>query len=319
MDRNSAYTDLLQRHRNTVWRLCLQRSRGDMERCRDLMQEVCIALWLHFDQLRPDATPHEERAWVCWQCRSTLDLLRRKEHLTLYPLSDDIAESLPADNTDGQREEEDEFLAALNADERQIMRWQMEGYHADEIADLMGIGRNAVYQRMHRAVAKMRRVALLLLALLAASAVAVAVVPPLRQFFFGSDEPVDTTLEEPAPMPVDTVAVDSVAPPAHRPKSRPRPRREPMEHLQGMSDESTEELPTVEDMPTVSITGNVMVVSGVYGERVSVYSYNGTLLASQMCNGICTFRILPDGDFFGNNYLRYTVRIGNRPEIFVSL
>ena len=78
MDRNSAYYELLERYRPMVWRLCWRHARGDWDRCNDLVQEVSIALWEHFGQLRPNATTQEQRAWVRWQARSVLDLQRRK-------------------------------------------------------------------------------------------------------------------------------------------------------------------------------------------------------------------------------------------------
>lgn len=316
MDRHRAYTELLKRHRATVWRLCLARSRGDMERCRDLMQEVCIALWMHFDQLRPDAEPHEERAWVCWQCRSTLDLLRRKEHISLQPLPDGAEETLRADNPADSMETVEELMSPLNADERQVVTMRLEGYNADEIAGIMGIGRNAVYQRVYRALAKMRSVALMLAALLAVSAVAVAVVPQWRQYIFNSNEPVDTTATVPAPIPMDTI-IDNVASPAPQPKPTPRPRMEPMEHLNETAVETGTELPAVTDEPVVYIDGNKVVVSGVYGERVTIYSSNGNMLASQVCNGICVFTVLPDNNPFGDR-LSYNIKVGDHSPIFVS-
>ena len=70
MNRQSAYTELLQRHHAMVWRMCWVAARGDRARCNDLVQEVSIVLWLRMDALRADASPGEERSWVYWQCRS---------------------------------------------------------------------------------------------------------------------------------------------------------------------------------------------------------------------------------------------------------
>lgn len=308
---------MLRRHLSTVRRLCLRRAGGDIDRCGDMMQEVAIALWLHFDQLRPDATPHEERAWVCWQCRSTLDLLRRKEHLELQPLPVG-AEQLPeADDNAGLREEVDDLMSTLTSDERQIMHWQLEGYNADDIARLMGIGRNTVYQRVWRALTKMRRVALLLLALFAVTTVAVAVVPQWRHIIFGGREPVDTMPAEPMPVSAES-GIDSVEPsPLPKPAPKSRPRMEPMEHMQEVEPQADEELPVIDDSPIVEIDGNKVVVSGVYGERVTIYSMYGNILASQVCNGICTFTILPDNTPYGDR-LSYTIKIGDRQGIFIS-
>ena len=69
-DRHSTYTALLMRHREMLWRLCLNRANGDSDRSKDLMQEITIALWENYDKLRLDASPAQERAWVRWQARS---------------------------------------------------------------------------------------------------------------------------------------------------------------------------------------------------------------------------------------------------------
>ncbi len=48
MDRYESYTALLSRHRHLVWTLCWARAQGDVERCRDLVQEVSLSLWEHY-------------------------------------------------------------------------------------------------------------------------------------------------------------------------------------------------------------------------------------------------------------------------------
>ena len=111
--------------------------------------------------------------------------------------------------------------------------------------------------------------------------------------------------------------VDSVVTPAPHPKPKPRQRLEPMGHIQEPEPQATEPLPTITEEPIVYVNGNKVVVSSVYGERVTIYSSNGNTLASQMCNGICVFTILPDNNPYGDR-LSYKIKIGNRPEIFVS-
>lgn len=83
--------------------------------------------------------------------------------------------------------------------------------------------------------------------------------------------------------------------------------------------EPAEQLPPVTTDPVVALDGNKLTVSGVYGERVSVYSRNGSLLASQMCNGICTLTILPDDNMLTARcrYGDIIVKVGDRPEILI--
>ena len=304
---------MLRRHRPMVWRLCLQHSRGEKERCRDLMQEVCIALWLHFGQLRPDASPLEERAWVRWQCRSALDLLRRKEHLTLHPLPTGIEETLPADSGTEQREAVDELLSALKPDEQRLMRLQLDGYPTDEIARLMGIGTGTVYQRVYRAMAKLRRVALLAAALVAVTAVALAVVPQWRQMLFGRQDTVPCDTIEISPKVEEMTPPDTVPKPTRAvPPPSPRRRLEPLEYLQPATpDEAATLQPSPMHSPvTIRLDGMKLTVSGLYGVRVTLRAPGGAMVASQVCHGACSFRLFPNDHSIYRTY-NYQLQIGD--------
>ena len=219
MAHRDTFTELLHRHSAMVEHLCYVCAGGNREQCRDLMQEVFIALWLNREKLRPDSTPEEERAWVRWVTRTTLDHLQRSERPVLLPLPDNLADLLPDTDTSAQTETVDELLSSLDPDERRILRLKLDGFPSDEIATIMGTNRNTIYQRVFRAVAKARRVALLVVSLLTVTAVAVAVVPGWRQTILGEPE----TPQRDTPLPpskrettrqVDTAAAtDSFPPP----------------------------------------------------------------------------------------------------------
>lgn len=153
MERNpQAYTELLRRHRSLVWTLCWARARGDYERCRDLVQEVSLSLWEHFGRLRPNAGPLQERAWVLWHTRTVLNHLLRHPSPTLVPLPNE----LQAD-TDSSSERIDELMEYFDEEDRQLVRMRLEGYDANEIGEALGINRNAVYQRLHRIIERLRK------------------------------------------------------------------------------------------------------------------------------------------------------------------
>ena len=126
-----------------VWRMCWISARGDFERCRDLVQEVSIALWLHFDKLRPDTSPHEEKAWVRWLTRTTLDHQCRHQRPPMLALTNAMAESIPENGS--MAEDIEDLMAVLSSEEQQLLRLHIEGYRADEIAQTMGLNRDAVY------------------------------------------------------------------------------------------------------------------------------------------------------------------------------
>ena len=194
MDRNNAYNELLERYRPMVWRLCWRHARGDWDRCNDLVQEVSIALWEHFGQLRPDTTTQEQRAWVRWQARSVLDLQRRKQHLVTEPFTDAMTETL-VDEPESDKEKVAEVMELLTPEEQRLVRLQLCGYNAAEVAQIMHLTRDAVYQRMHRIIVKARNALLVLFLLLLTSTLTVAVVPQWRQKVFRphGEAPQDST------------------------------------------------------------------------------------------------------------------------------
>ena len=298
-----------------VWRMCWISAHGNYERCRDLVQEVSIALWRHFDQLRPDATLQEERAWVRWQTRSVLDFQRRMQRPAPLPLTPGMADMQAADDILEQQEELEELMSTLNDDERRMLRLQLEGYRADEIAEAMGLKRDAVYQRLHRVVGKMRRVALLLVLLCLAVTVAVAVVPQWREQVFSRTEEEEKPEEEavspteiPSPTPVVPleVPVDTVAP---RQAWIPP---EPLPHLNAPADTSLPDLPARKPEVGIAYNDGKLILTGlVDGELVVIRNPKGVLVALKRTHGsTCTIELTTDR----LSYSTYILQIGNRPD-----
>lgn len=315
MQNSDPFDELLERHRRMVWALCWKSAHGNYERCRDLVQEVSIALWRHFGQLRPDATLQEERAWVRWQTRSVLDFQRRMQRPTPLPLTPGMADLQAADDILEQQEELEELMSTLNDDERRMLRLQLEGYRADEIAEAMGLKRDAVYQRLHRVVGKMRRVALMLVLLCLAVTVAVAVVPQWHEQVFSHTEEEEKPEEEavspteiPSPTPVVPleVPVDTVAP---RQAWIPP---EPLPHLNAPADTSLPDLPARKPEVGIAYNDGKLILTGlVDGELVVIRNPKGVLVALKRTHGsTCTIELTTDR----LSYSTYILQIGNRPD-----
>ena len=352
MDRQSRYTELLKRHLPMVWRGCWVRARGNYERCRDLVQEVSIALWLHLDQLRTDVSPKEEKAWVWWMTRTTLDHLHRSQQLPLQALTEAIAETIPDADNSAVEEDIEELMAALSPEEQQLVRLHIEGYRADEIAETLGLGRDTVYQRMHRALGKARKVLLVLFLLLVASTVAIAVVPQWRQRVFGGGEPaVEETLPVSVPAalsPAPSVVGDSIGDTVVTRRTWIPP--EPLSHLVTVADtvlpvpmpgiagpcgcpdsargggqradcvpfdDTDEELQEEEADVTIRVVGNNIVVEGVRDERVDVFDARGRLVATARCNDHCMLTIGMQDHSYSPTTTSGTnafwVQVGDRP------
>lgn len=210
MSNHDTLTRLLRTYGGIIWSMCRSASHDDYERCRDLFQDVSVRLWLHIGDLRPDAKPHEEKAWVEWQTRHVLSHSRK-------PLGmEHQLPEMPDDDTAAENERRTlvaDLMAQLQAEDRQLMQMRLEGYSANEIAERMGLRRDAVYQRIHRIVARMRKMLIVLLFILAASAIAVAIVPQWRKAVLHQSTP------QPSPTPAGTppprqATTDSAATPA---------------------------------------------------------------------------------------------------------
>lgn len=146
----------MQRHRKTVWRTCCRFARNNKDMSRDMVQEVFLALWLHYDQLRTDANVWQQRAWVWRTTRSVLVSLYRKQRPESVSL-DSIGEELTADTAVDYSEHIDDLMSRLGDEERRLMQMRLDGYDAAEIAQALGIERNAVYQRVNRIINKLRK------------------------------------------------------------------------------------------------------------------------------------------------------------------
>ena len=341
-----------------VWRLCWVRARGNYERCRDLVQEISVALWLHLDQLRMDVSPKEEKAWVWWMTRSTLNHLHRSQRPPMVMLTEMLAETIPDTDNIAVDENIEDLMAVLSPEEQQLMRMHIEGYRADEIAEILGLHRDTVYQRMHRALGKARKALLILLLSLVVSTVAIAVVPQWRQWFFGNGEPeaedslpvslstplspalrqVADSIEDtvikcrvwipPEPLshlvPVVDTAFPIFEPGIAGPCGCPDSTRGGVQHTDCIPfDDSEEEQQEMEADVTIRVVGNNIVVEGVREERVDVFDAQGRLVATARCNDHCVLTIgMQDHSYSRSNtgVNAFWVQVGNRPrqQVFMN-
>lgn len=154
--RHEAYNAFIQRHREAVWSVCWRYAKGDRVKCENMVQEVWIALWLKFDDLKTDVTEWEQRAWVKRITRSVLVDLYRRSDPEPERLTPALINTLP-DTHINYAESIDDLMASLTDDEERMMRMRLEGYDAQEIADEFKIERNAVYVRINRIITKLRR------------------------------------------------------------------------------------------------------------------------------------------------------------------
>ena len=150
------YKSFMRRHQATVWRVCYDFARGDIPRCEDMVQEVWIALWLRFDQLKTNAPELMQRAWLKRVTQSVLVDLYRRAESEPERLTPALVNTLPDTHVD-YAESIDDLMSTLSDDEERLLRMRLEGYDAQEIADEFKMERNAVYVRINRIITKLRR------------------------------------------------------------------------------------------------------------------------------------------------------------------
>ncbi len=327
MNRQKAYTDLLMRHREMLWRMCWRRTQGDHDRCCDLLQEVSIALWEHLDKLRPDASPSQERAWVYWQARSVFYQNNRKSTPPALPLSDTLSDDVTAEESQHRKELLDELLASLDPEEQRMVQLYLDGYCGDEIGSQMGISRNNYYQRMHRAILKMRHVVLILLAVIVLSAVAFALVPQWRHLFFKGEEP-DTPVNDTVPVKPKATVMVAPSPAVTMPCKKTRdtiPVIEPLEQLPTLSfigvDDTVEKMTPMRlyDNITIAVDGFRLTITGAQGEQIRVYDMADNLVASQKANAFCIIDLFPNTNSISLNRHRFKLQIGSHPIMQLTL
>ena len=325
MNRNEAYTALLERHHAMLWRLCWKWTGGDRDRCCDMMQEVSIALWENYDKLRAGSTPGEERAWVRWQARSVLYQEGRRQELPTVTLEEGHAEEIADEETGRRRELLEGFLSALDPDERKMVGLYLEGYQGNEISRKLGISRDNYYQRMHRAIQKMKRVAAIVVVLLLTSTVAIALVPQWRHRFVGGKEPekvvADTQMLEQTGRVESTSPRDTATLPQQSDEVRIVP-LEPVERVAPMGIDEILNVPTEavlpprDEGPIMSVYGTQLTIMGADGEQVRVYDAGGKLVAAQTAGSFCVIDLFP---YLRMRNSRFQVQIGNRSAIPIEL
>jgi RNA polymerase sigma factor (sigma-70 family) len=156
--RQDRFAALVQPHFAVLYRAALRltRQRQDAE---DLLQEVCVRAYTSVDELASVQSP------LAWLLRAEyhlfVDLARRRGRSPFVTVIDggELAESTPSGEAGPERvvdaQHGHERVAVvwqgLDADQRALLALHAEGHGLDELAEILGIAKNAVSARLHRA------------------------------------------------------------------------------------------------------------------------------------------------------------------------
>ena len=161
-----AFEDLYARHRGGVFRYVL-RQVGFRPAAEDVFQEVWTNIISSRARYRAEARFATFLYRVAHNC--VIDQFRRKPPLQLIALDDDTEEAM---QVAGPQREQPERVVARRQTARQLLRalallpdeqreafllHEEGGLTLDEIADVIGVGRETVKSRLRYALAKLRR------------------------------------------------------------------------------------------------------------------------------------------------------------------
>lgn len=144
------FESLMDSYGPMVARICYAyaNTRDDFE---DLRQDAFVNIWRGLDKFRGEA---DLRTWVYRvtlnTCVSTLRRRRRGADLTSLDAACEVADDSSAEAAERVAMMH-RMIARLGSDDKAMVLMWLDGYSYDEIAATMGMPRNTVATRLHRA------------------------------------------------------------------------------------------------------------------------------------------------------------------------
>ena len=148
---------VLDRHGDALWRLAGAYTDAPQDR-EDLYQEILVAVWQGLPRFRGDSST---RTYVFRIGRNRAITFQRKSrrHAATEPL-DGVADGGPSPVEDAVALDEQDRLRkavrALPPPGREVVSLSLEGLSNDEIAGVLGLSKNNVAVRLHRARTRLR-------------------------------------------------------------------------------------------------------------------------------------------------------------------
>lgn len=149
------FADTVRTHDAMIRRICLgyAHTTQDLE---DLYQDVLVNIWRGLPDFKGQSSV---RTWIYRitlnTCVSSIRLRSRRVEYTpiegVIEVADDSAESHQAVN------DLYECIATLTSVDKAIVMMWLDEYTYDEIAEIVGLNRNSVATRLHRAKQKLKR------------------------------------------------------------------------------------------------------------------------------------------------------------------
>ena len=139
---------IVARHRTLIREMCYRHCGGDMQKCRDLEQDVAIVLWGRYRNL--PTHPKAETRWVKDVVRQTLSNIRRGERTLGRLVHGNPDGSEVQDENIEMMELLDELRNASEAVDYYMFLLTLKGYDVKGIANRLGVSEQSVYRRLRR-------------------------------------------------------------------------------------------------------------------------------------------------------------------------
>lgn len=141
------------KYKDTVRKVCFRYLHDDADLCREMIQEVNIALWNKLDLFPHTASEFVQRRWVTTLAKQvvTNSLRRRKK---LVAVRQEFLEA-PSATIDGTGDIYDVMRTSLTLEEQWIAHHLVIGYSINELASAYDISPSAMRKRIDKLRAKL--------------------------------------------------------------------------------------------------------------------------------------------------------------------
>lgn len=141
---------IIKTHQSKIYKTCLGFT-GDSETAKDLLQEVCVNLWLGLEKFNGQSTI---ATWIYRITVNTCLMYQRKKKITTVDMAT-IQEPKTTDEFTADEPNQDlqllqRFITELPEKERIIMILYLENLSYEEIAEVIGISINYIGVKINR-------------------------------------------------------------------------------------------------------------------------------------------------------------------------
>ena len=141
------YWTVLEKHKDTVRGICFRYLHDNSVLCREMIQDVNVAIWNHIDSYPRTSSERIQKHWITVLTRQVVtNSLRRRRVMLTADLRNAIPE--PVVTMDGTGEIYEVMRTSLTLEEQLLAQQLIDGYSVNELADAYGVSTSAIHKRI---------------------------------------------------------------------------------------------------------------------------------------------------------------------------